>query len=137
MRSPALLVTAALLVGAAAFGVARFQSGAEAQTAAVEQPGVPALPPGAAPAPVTPAPGEPEPIAEPAPEPSPEPEPVTPTPVQVPPPTPEVTPAPPPVAPSRVLPARASVTGVRHEYQRLNNCGPVTIGMALSRWGAR
>ncbi|SMB78218.1 C39 family peptidase [Deinococcus hopiensis] len=33
------------------------------------------------------------------------------------------------------LPVRASVRGVQHEYQRLNNCGPVTIGMALSRWG--
>ncbi|MFC3602991.1 C39 family peptidase [Deinococcus soli (ex Cha et al. 2016)] len=122
MRSPALLVTAALLLGAAAFGVTRLQSGAEAQTAAVEQPAVPALPPAAEPAP--------EPV-----EPDPAPEPVIPTPVQVQPPTPEVTPAPPPAAPSRVLPARASVTGIRHEYQRLNNCGPVTIGMALSRWG--
>ncbi|WP_268243803.1 C39 family peptidase [Deinococcus knuensis] len=135
MRSPALLVTAALLVGAAAFGVTRFQSGAEAQTAP-GQVTVPALPPAAEPAPVTPAPGEPEPIPEPAPDPSPEPEPVIPTPVQVPPPTPEVTPAPPPAAPVRVLPARASVSGIRHEYQRLNNCGPVTIGMALSRWGS-
>lgn len=122
MRSPALLVTAALLLGAAAFGVTRLQSGAEAQTAAVEQPAVPALPPAAEPAP--------EPV-----EPDPAPEPVIPTPVQVQPPTPEVTPAPPPAAPSRVLSARASVTGIRHEYQRLNNCGPVTIGMALSRWG--
>lgn len=122
MRSPALLVTAALLLWAAAFGVTRLQSGAEAQTAAVEQPAVPALPPAAEPAP--------EPV-----EPDPAPEPVIPTPVQVQPPTPEVTPAPPPAAPSRVLPARASVTGIRHEYQRLNNCGPVTIGMALSRWG--
>ncbi|AKH16598.1 peptidase C39 [Deinococcus soli (ex Cha et al. 2016)] len=122
MRSPALLVTAALLLWAAAFGVTRLQSGAEAQTATVEQPAVPALPPAAEPAP--------EPV-----EPDPAPEPVIPTPVQVQPPTPEVTPAPPPAAPSRVLPARASVTGIRHEYQRLNNCGPVTIGMALSRWG--
>ena len=27
--------------------------------------------------------------------------------------------------------------GVRHEYQRLNNCGPVTIGMAMSYWGGK
>ena len=125
MRSPALLLTAALLVGAAAFGVTRLQSSADAQTAAVQQAAVPALPPSAEPAPDTPTPVEPEPS----------PEPVTPTPVQVQPTTPEVTPAPPPAAPTRVLPARASVTGIRHEYQRLNNCGPVTIGMALSRWG--
>ncbi|RIH87320.1 Peptidase C39 like family protein [Meiothermus luteus] len=25
--------------------------------------------------------------------------------------------------------------GVRHEYQRFNNCGPATLGMALSYWG--
>ncbi len=130
MRSPALLLTAALLVGAAAFGVTRLQSGADAQTAAVQQAAVPALPPAA-----TPAPGTSEPVA-PAPslEPSPEHEPVAPAPV--PPPTPEVTPAPPAATPPRALPARASVSGVRHEYQRLNNCGPVTIGMALSRWGS-
>jgi len=29
----------------------------------------------------------------------------------------------------------APITGIRHEYQRLNNCGPVTVGMAMSRWG--
>lgn len=35
------------------------------------------------------------------------------------------------------LPASWSpITGLRHEYQRLNNCGPVTIGMAMSRWGS-
>lgn len=33
------------------------------------------------------------------------------------------------------LPAQVSIDRVRHEYQRLNNCGPVTVGMALSRWG--
>ncbi|MFC6660477.1 C39 family peptidase [Deinococcus multiflagellatus] len=52
---------------------------------------------------------------------------------------PEPAPAPvprpaPPAAPP--LPARASIPGIRHEYQRLNNCGPVTVGMALSRWGS-
>ncbi|MCS7058062.1 MAG: C39 family peptidase [Meiothermus sp.] len=25
--------------------------------------------------------------------------------------------------------------GIRHEYQRFNNCGPATLGMALSYWG--
>lgn len=34
------------------------------------------------------------------------------------------------------LPAQASVGAVQHEYQRLNNCGPVTVGMALNRWGS-
>ncbi|GGL69924.1 hypothetical protein GCM10010840_04890 [Deinococcus aerolatus] len=33
------------------------------------------------------------------------------------------------------LPAQVSIGNVTHEYQRLNNCGPVTVGMALSRWG--
>ncbi|MFC4456644.1 C39 family peptidase [Deinococcus sonorensis] len=28
------------------------------------------------------------------------------------------------------------IGGLRHEYQRLNNCGPVTLGMAMSRWGS-
>ncbi|CAM3517349.1 C39 family peptidase [Deinococcus frigens] len=34
------------------------------------------------------------------------------------------------------LPAQVSVGKITHEYQRLNNCGPVTVGMALSRWGS-
>ncbi len=29
------------------------------------------------------------------------------------------------------------LSGARHEYQRYNNCGPVTLGMALSYWGSR
>lgn len=33
------------------------------------------------------------------------------------------------------LPAQVSIGNIQHEYQRLNNCGPVTVGMALSRWG--
>lgn len=32
-------------------------------------------------------------------------------------------------------PASHQLGGVRHEYQRFNNCGPVTIGMALSFYG--
>jgi tetratricopeptide (TPR) repeat protein len=27
------------------------------------------------------------------------------------------------------------LTGVRHEYQKMNNCGPATLAMALSFWG--
>ena len=33
-------------------------------------------------------------------------------------------------------PASTQLSGIRHEYQRLNNCGPVTIGMAMSFWGS-
>lgn len=35
------------------------------------------------------------------------------------------------------LPAQVKLGGIRHEYQRLNNCGPATLGMALSFWGSR
>ncbi|WP_420596397.1 C39 family peptidase [Deinococcus sp.] len=35
-----------------------------------------------------------------------------------------------------VAPASTQLSGIRHEYQRLNNCGPVTIGMAMSYWGS-
>lgn len=35
------------------------------------------------------------------------------------------------------VPGAVRLEGVRHEYQRLNNCGPVTIGMALSFWGSK
>lgn len=115
MRLPALLVTAALVVGTAVYGADRLRSpGAEAQAtvpvpaAAQETP--PVIPPTP---PVTPPPTELPPMEEPAPPPAPEPEPA---------PTP--------------LPASARVGGIRHEYQRLNNCGPVTVGMALSRWGS-
>ncbi len=37
--------------------------------------------------------------------------------------------------PAAALPAQASIGTVRHEYQRLNNCGPVTLGMIMSHWG--
>ena len=33
------------------------------------------------------------------------------------------------------LPAQVGLGGIRHEYQRLNNCGPATLGMVMSRWG--
>ncbi|WP_034387152.1 C39 family peptidase [Deinococcus sp. YIM 77859] len=112
MRLPALLLTASLLVGAAVFGGSRLP----AQDSAP----VPAA-----------VPSTPGPAAEP-------------TPVQVeeaPPAVPETAPQEsrpltPPAEPEIALPATASISGVRHEYQRLNNCGPVTVGMALSRWGS-
>lgn len=34
-------------------------------------------------------------------------------------------------------PANVFLNGARHEYQRYNNCGPVTLGMAMSFWGSR
>ena len=33
------------------------------------------------------------------------------------------------------LPLRVRLEGLPHEYQRLNNCGPATLGMLLSYWG--
>ena len=33
------------------------------------------------------------------------------------------------------LPAQALLTGIRHEYQKFNNCGPANLSMALSFWG--
>lgn len=41
--------------------------------------------------------------------------------------TPTLTPTP--------LPAQTILSGVRHEYQQMNNCGPATLSMALSYWG--
>jgi hypothetical protein len=32
------------------------------------------------------------------------------------------------------LPESARLTGIRHEYQKWNNCGPATLSMALSYW---
>jgi hypothetical protein len=43
---------------------------------------------------------------------------------------PTETPSPTPTPPSRVL-----LTGIRHERQAWNNCGPTTLAMALSAWG--
>lgn len=34
------------------------------------------------------------------------------------------------------LAASVQLSGIRHEYQRYNNCGPVTIGMAMSYFGS-
>jgi len=33
------------------------------------------------------------------------------------------------------LPAQAKLTGIQHEYQMWNNCGPANLAMALSYWG--
>jgi len=44
--------------------------------------------------------------------------------------TPTETPSPTPTAPARVL-----LEGLSHERQGWNNCGPTTLGMALSAWG--
>lgn len=39
-----------------------------------------------------------------------------------------------PVPPTPV-PGTAALSGVRHEYQKYNNCGPATLAMYLSYWG--
>jgi hypothetical protein len=50
---------------------------------------------------------------------------VSPTPTQTPTPSPTATP----------IPDSVFLTGVTHEYQRMNNCGPAALSMALSYWG--
>ncbi len=42
-------------------------------------------------------------------------------------PTPTVVPTP--------LPSSALLSGIRHEYEKWNNCGPATLAMTLSYWG--
>jgi len=42
---------------------------------------------------------------------------------------PSETPAPTP------LPGKVTLTGIKHEYQKFNNCGPATLSMNLSFWG--
>jgi len=56
------------------------------------------------------------------------------TPTQPPTPIPSATPTPSP-SPSPTLPASFILTGLRHEHQGWNNCGPTTLAMALSYWG--
>jgi hypothetical protein len=34
-----------------------------------------------------------------------------------------------------LLPAKVTLTGIRHEYQSFNNCGPANLAMLLSFWG--
>ncbi|EYB67351.1 Peptidase C39 [Deinococcus phoenicis] len=116
MRLSALLLTAGLFVGAATFVLNRLPDRSASELVA---------------APITPsppaeAPAEAAPTATQAPQVGARTE-TVPLPVLVTPAIPKNTPAP--------LPASAHIPGIRHEYQRLNNCGPVTVGMALSRWG--
>ena len=56
------------------------------------------------------------------------------TPTPPPTPMPTATPTPSPI-PSPTLPASFALTGLRHEHQGWNNCGPTTLAMALSYWG--
>ncbi len=52
-------------------------------------------------------------------------------------PGPTLPPAPtdPPTPTPTSIPAQVRLVGVRHEYQKWNNCGPATLSMALSFWG--
>jgi tetratricopeptide (TPR) repeat protein len=49
-------------------------------------------------------------------------------------PSPTASPTPAPTA-APSLPASHTLSGMQHEPQGWNNCGPVTLGMALSYWG--
>jgi len=40
-----------------------------------------------------------------------------------------------PTASSTPLPSHALLKGIKHEYQKWNNCGPANLSMALSYWG--
>ncbi len=40
-----------------------------------------------------------------------------------------------PVPTTTPLPAQVRLTGIVHEYQQFNNCGPTNLAMALSFWG--
>ncbi len=48
---------------------------------------------------------------------------------------PTPTQTPPPITEPTAIPNGASLTGISHEYQRWNNCGPATLAMMLSYWG--
>jgi hypothetical protein len=60
----------------------------------------------------------------------------SPSPTQLPP-VQSATPPPtlPPTVTPTLLPDSVRLTGIRHEYQGWNNCGPATLAMALSYWG--
>ena len=60
----------------------------------------------------------------------------TPAPGQVtqPSPSPTISPSPTPPPSPTPLPERVKLSGVRHEYQTWNNCGPANLAMALSHW---
>lgn len=44
-------------------------------------------------------------------------------------------PTPLPAVTPTLLPGKIQLSGMRHEYQGWNNCGPATLSMALSFWG--
>jgi tetratricopeptide (TPR) repeat protein len=47
--------------------------------------------------------------------------------------TPTISPS--PIPEPTPIPGAVLLTGVTHEYQQMNNCGPATLSMALSYWG--
>jgi hypothetical protein len=49
-------------------------------------------------------------------------------------PLPSATTAPPTATPT-LVPSKVLLSGVKHEYQQFNNCGPATLAMVLSYWG--
>jgi hypothetical protein len=49
--------------------------------------------------------------------------------------TPTATETPTPTITPTNIPDSVNLIGVRHEYQKMNNCGPATLAMALSFWG--
>jgi hypothetical protein len=52
-------------------------------------------------------------------------------------PTSTPTPTPTPTQSPTLIPGVVVLSGVIHEYQQMNNCGPATLSMALSYWGWR
>ena len=60
---------------------------------------------------------------------------LTPEPSVTPSPTASPTAEPPTPTPTPTLPPAVLLEGLRHERQGWNNCGPTTLGMALSYWG--
>ncbi len=44
-------------------------------------------------------------------------------------------PSPTPTSPPTPLPPAITLSGIRHDWQQMNNCGPTTLAMALSYWG--
>jgi len=71
--------------------------------------------------------------ATPSPQSSAEPDPPEVTVVPLPSATPE--PSPTPTLLPTPIPAQVSLTGIVHEYQQFNNCGPANLAMALTYWG--
>ena len=49
--------------------------------------------------------------------------------------SPTTTPTSPPTLTPTAIPAQALLKGIVHEYQKMNNCGPTNLAMALSYWG--